>query len=84
MIMLRLLSLACAVLCASALRFTGDVAKDFTPENGAAFPLTVLDGDFSDVGLPPQWLSPYSGWDMQSISLSYDAENDALSIGIDW
>lgn len=58
--------------------FTGDASADF---QGFDNQITVTDDN--DVGLPPFFPFPFSGWDINNVHFVYDQINDDLYVGID-
>jgi len=63
---------------AQTIIFTGDVEADFAVDG-----VFVLDdGGFQDVGVPPAWPFPYSGWDIKTVYLFTNLNQ--LFIGIDY
>lgn len=64
------------------LRFTGRVDKDFAiGDNNEGRIKKISDG--LDVGAPPGWPFPYSGWDVKRLYFAYDFSLDLLHIGIE-
>ena len=65
--------------CVSAVTiFTGDAPTDFAEGD------FVADGEELDVGTPPGWPGPFSGWDIKALYFDYDADSDTASFGIDF
>jgi len=63
---------------AQAITFTGNATTDF-----ASAPILLPDPGGHDVGMPPLLIGNTSGWDMDSIVLSYDAATDTMFVGLD-
>eukprot|EP01108_Squamamoeba_japonica_P008366 TRINITY_DN741_c0_g2_i3.p1 TRINITY_DN741_c0_g2~~TRINITY_DN741_c0_g2_i3.p1 ORF type:complete len:703 (+),score=516.55 TRINITY_DN741_c0_g2_i3:56-2164(+) len=94
--MLRLLSLAFALLCVDAISFTGNVERDFDPSKQETLIARAITNDANfgpngeaspDVGVPPAWPypsreNPLSGWDIKDVRLAYNYQTDELHVGI--
>jgi hypothetical protein len=72
-----------------SLTFTGNVETDFPASQNATnknFALKryeiQIKTDGLDVGVPPRWPYPISGWDIKDMRFQYDYAADALHIGI--
>ena len=62
------------------LSLTGNVETDFVSPEA----VIVTDGSDPDVGLPGQFGSITSGWDIKDFRFVYDAEEDVLYVGINF
>lgn len=75
-LLLMLLGIVGAQLTAvggEKLSFSGDVKKDMISKKGVVEIQDLAGGESGpDVGTPPLWPYPFSGWDIQSIALQYD------------
>ncbi len=69
-----------------ALSLTGNAETDFvTPEAVVIADAVNATGEEEpDVGLPPAFPFPTSGWDIKDFRFVYDAEEDALYVGINF
>jgi hypothetical protein len=63
-----------------ALSLTGNVETDFVSPDA----VIVTDEAEPDVGLPVVFLPRTSGWDINDFRFVYDAEEDALYVGINF
>ena len=77
---LSALFLIVAASALQALSLTGNVETDFVSPEA----VIVTDGSQQDVGLPPAFPSPTSGWDIKDFRFFYDAQEDALYVGINF
>ncbi|HEY5743435.1 MAG TPA: hypothetical protein VIS99_12935, partial [Terrimicrobiaceae bacterium] len=77
-VQLTTLGLIVATPTLRAISFTGDVETDFT---GA---VVVADSGGQDVGLPPGFSFPVSGWDMKDFRFIYDQNTNALYVGMNF
>jgi hypothetical protein len=73
-----LLLCAAVLVQSSTITFTGNVLTDFPLASPSV--LNVL--DLLDVGTPPAWPFPASGWDIAEIRFHYSVEADVLSVGV--
>lgn len=74
------LCLMTAALSLHGLTLTGNVENDFV----GAETVVITDGTAADVGLPPAWPYPYSGWDVKDVRFFYDRDNNVLYVGINF
>ena len=62
----------------AVLVLTGDAPTDFAEAN------FVTDGAGPDVGIPPGFPFPFSGWDIRALYFYYDPGSDTASFGLDF
>ena len=69
-----------------ALSLTGNVETDFASPDAVvvADAVNATGEETPDVGLPPAFPFPTSGWDIKDFRFFYDAEEDALYVGINF
>jgi hypothetical protein len=83
---LSALFLIAAVSALHALSLTGNVETDFASPDAVvvADAVNATGEETPDVGLPPAFPFPTSGWDIKDFRFVYDAEEDALYVGINF
>ena len=66
----------------AGIALTGDAPADFA---GSPSVIDNIENNGGiDVGLPPSWPFPFSGWDFRALYFDYDADKDTAFFGLDF